>query len=112
MEQTAALAAEVGPREERLIPDGFRLMPAFGPFHELFGPTYVRKSERGHVVGIYVREEHRNRGPMMHGGAVCMLADTAITWASKYSRQPAVKVSSTVWKTDAAEDQSSAGELT
>jgi uncharacterized protein (TIGR00369 family) len=95
LEQIGELAAEVGPREDRLIPHGFRLMPAFGPFHELFGHTYVRKSERGHIIGMFVREEHRNRGSMMHGGAVCMLADTAITWASKYSRQPAVKVLTT-----------------
>jgi uncharacterized protein (TIGR00369 family) len=81
--------------EEVSIPDGFTLMPAFGPFHQMFGPTYFRKSERGHVIGMYVREEHRNLGQMMHGGAVCMLADTAITWASKYSRQPAVKVLTT-----------------
>jgi uncharacterized protein (TIGR00369 family) len=96
LEQTRSLAAaSVEQDNERLIPQGFALMPAFGPFHQMFGPMYFRKSERGHVIGMYVREEHRNLGQMMHGGAVCMLADTAITWASKYSRQPAVRVLTT-----------------
>ncbi|WP_233810549.1 PaaI family thioesterase [Paraburkholderia sp. HP33-1] len=96
LEQTDALAApcrEAG--DEAHIPEGFALMPAFGPFHQMFGPTYFRKSEHGHVIGMYVREAHRNLGQMMHGGAVCMLVDTAITWASKHSREPAVKVLTT-----------------
>ncbi|CAB3721802.1 PaaI family thioesterase [Paraburkholderia rhynchosiae] len=77
------------------IPEGFQLMPTFGPFHELVGAIWYRKNERGHVVGMRMREKHRNLGQMMHGGMVCMLADTAITWASKYSRQPALKVLTT-----------------
>ncbi|MEX3928695.1 PaaI family thioesterase [Paraburkholderia sp. BR10936] len=96
LEHAHALAVEaLEESEEKPIPEGFALMPEFGPFHQMFGPTYFRKSERGHVVGMYVREAHRNLGQMMHGGAVCMLADTAITWASKYSRQPAVRVLTT-----------------
>jgi uncharacterized protein (TIGR00369 family) len=96
LEQTHALAAsDVEQGDERRVPDGFALMPAFGPFHEMFGPMYFRKSERGHVIGMYVREAHRNLGQMMHGGAVSMLVDTAFTWASKYSRQPAVRVLTT-----------------
>ncbi|MEX3950777.1 PaaI family thioesterase [Paraburkholderia sp. EG287B] len=96
LEQAHALAVDaLEESEEKPIPEGFALMPEFGPFHQMFGPTYFRKSERGHVVGMYVREAHRNLGQMMHGGAVCMLADTAITWASKYSRQPAVRVLTT-----------------
>ncbi|PMS36693.1 uncharacterized protein (TIGR00369 family) [Trinickia symbiotica] len=96
MEQTDALAAAGAEQDdERAIPHGFTLMPAFGPYHQMFGPTYFRKTERGYAVGMHVREAHRNLGQMMHGGAICMLADTAITWASKYSRQPAVKVLTT-----------------
>ncbi|WP_429550716.1 PaaI family thioesterase [Paraburkholderia youngii] len=96
LEQTDALAVFCGQADdEGPIPEGFALMPAFGPFHQMFGPTYFRKTERGHVIGMYVREAHRNLGQMMHGGAVCMLADTAITWASKHSREPAVKVLTT-----------------
>lgn len=96
MEQTNALAvAGLEHDGQRPIPDGYALMPAFGPFHQMFGPTYFRKTDRGHVVGMHVREDHRNRGQMMHGGAICMLVDTAFTWASKYSREPAAKVLTT-----------------
>jgi uncharacterized protein (TIGR00369 family) len=91
----AVSVAEVVPDDGDVIPEGFELMPAFGPFHEMVGPTWYRKSERGQVVGMRVREQHRNLGQMMHGGMVCMLADTAITWASKHSRKPALKVLTT-----------------
>jgi len=87
----AVSVAEVVPDDADVIPEGFELMPAFGPFHEMVGPTWYRKSERGQVVGMRVREQHRNLGQMMHGGMVCMLADTAITCASKHSRKPALK---------------------
>jgi uncharacterized protein (TIGR00369 family) len=91
----AVSVAEVVPDDGDVIPEGFELMPAFGPFHEMVGPTWYRKSERGQVVGMRVREQHRNLGQMMHGGMVCMLADTAITWASKHSRKPVLKVLTT-----------------
>ena len=91
----AVSVAAVVPDDADVIPEGFELMPAFGPFHEMVGPTWYRKSERGQVVGMRVREQHRNLGQMMHGGMVCMLADTAITWASKHSRKPALKVLTT-----------------
>ncbi|RKE39115.1 uncharacterized protein (TIGR00369 family) [Paraburkholderia sp. BL23I1N1] len=88
-------AARLAPDDDDVAPEGFELMPAFGPFHELVGALWHRKSERGQVIGMRVREQHRNRGQMMHGGMICMLADTAITWASKYSREPALKVLTT-----------------
>jgi uncharacterized protein (TIGR00369 family) len=91
----AVSVAEVVPDDGDVIPEGFESMPAFGPFHEMVGPTWYRKSERGQVVGMRVREQHRNLGQMMRGGMVCMLADTAITWASKHSRKPALKVLTT-----------------
>jgi uncharacterized protein (TIGR00369 family) len=94
--QTPIAAVTQGvPDDGDVIPEGFELMPAFGPFHEMVGPTWYRKRERGQVVGMRVREQHRNLGQMMHGGVVCMLADTAITWASKHSRKPALKVLTT-----------------
>lgn len=91
----AATAATAVTDREDVVPEGFDLMPAFGPFHEMVGPMWYRKSDRGQVVGLRVREQHRNLRQMMHGGVVCMLADTAITWASKHSRVPALKVLTT-----------------
>ncbi|PRX96869.1 uncharacterized protein (TIGR00369 family) [Paraburkholderia sp. BL6665CI2N2] len=95
MQTHVTAVAHVEQDDDDQIPEGFQLMPMFGPFHELVGAIWYRKSERGHVVGMRMREKHRNLGQMMHGGMVCMLADTAITWASKYSRQPPVKVLTT-----------------
>lgn len=70
-------------------------MPAFGPFHELVGPMYLKSRGDTFIVGLRVEEKHRNLGAMMHGGMICMLADTAITWASKHSREPALRVLTT-----------------
>ncbi|MFM0670707.1 PaaI family thioesterase [Paraburkholderia sediminicola] len=95
MQTPAAAISRVTTDNDDVTPEGFELMPAFGPFHEMVGPIWYRKSERGQVVGMRVREQHRNLGQMMHGGVVCMLADTAITWASKHSREPALKVLTT-----------------
>ncbi|MDR2188138.1 MAG: PaaI family thioesterase [Azonexus sp.] len=74
------------------IPPGFELMPPFGPFHQLSGPIYVKKTEDGFTIGLLVEEKHRNAGQMVHGGMLAMLADTACTWASKHSRQPVRRV--------------------
>ena len=76
-------------------PDGFQLMPPFGPFHELTGPIYYKQTEAGFVVGLHAEEKHRNRGEIVHGGMIAMLADTAITWASRNARQPAQSVLTT-----------------
>lgn len=77
------------------IPPGFEPLPPFGPFHELTGPFHVRETPEGHVIGLRMAEKHRNLSPGMHGGMVCMLIDTAFTWACKYSRQPTLKVLTT-----------------
>ncbi|MGE0387956.1 MAG: PaaI family thioesterase [Gammaproteobacteria bacterium] len=73
------------------IPEGFEAMPPFGPFHELVGPIYARRTQAGWIVGFPVQEKHRNRGTALHGGMLCMLADTAFTWASHYSREPPIR---------------------
>lgn len=77
------------------VPEGYEHMPPFGPFHELLGPMYVKQAEGCFFVGLRVQEKHRNLGQMMHGGMLCTLADTATTWASKYSRKPALRVLTT-----------------
>jgi len=75
---------------ERDVPEGFELMPPFGPFHELVGPIYWRRTEAGFTIGLRAVEKHRNKGDMVHGGMLAMLADTAFTWASKHSREPPI----------------------
>ena len=83
------------PSSDNAIPAGFERMPPFGPFHELLGPMYLKRTDGGCIVGLRVETKHCNLGPMMHGGMVCTLADTAATWASKHSRSPPLKVLTT-----------------
>ena len=77
------------------FPDGFELMPSFGDFHELAGPFYMRKSDSGWVVAFRVEEKHRNRNGGLHGGMLCMLADTALVYATGHSATPRLKVLTT-----------------
>ena len=72
-------------------------MPPFGPFHELLGPMYYSLLKPTTVVGLRVEEKHRNRSstPMMHGGMVATLVDTACTWAGRHSQQPVVSLVTT-----------------
>lgn len=71
------------------VPPGFELMPPFGPFHELVGPIYARRTPEGHwIAGMRVAEKHRNLGQMMHGGMVGMLVDTALTWTARHLPKP------------------------
>jgi acyl-coenzyme A thioesterase PaaI-like protein len=72
------------------VPEGFEVMPPFGPFHELVGPIYYQRTAPGFTVGLRAEEKHRNKGVMLHGGMIAMFADTAFTWAVKYSQEPPV----------------------
>ncbi len=50
------------------IPEGFELIPPFGPSHEMVGPIYAKQSNGEWTIGMWVEPRHHNRGPMMHGG--------------------------------------------
>jgi len=70
------------------VPDGFAEMEPFGPFHALCGPMYLREQDSVTVVGIRMRQDHANRGGMVHGGMLMMLVDTAMTKACTRVRSP------------------------
>jgi len=78
-----------GDNADEVVPAGYERLPTFGPFHEALGPMYVKFEDGYYTVGLWVKERHRNRGPMMHGGMVCTLADTASHWAARQTRQAA-----------------------
>ncbi|NMF88625.1 PaaI family thioesterase [Aromatoleum petrolei] len=86
-----AVEEDAAPRGASMVPEGFELIPPFGPFHELTGPLYHKRVEHGYVVGMRVEDKHRNRGQMVHGGMICMLADTAFSWASGHVRPAAAQ---------------------
>ena len=62
------------------VPAGFEPMDPFGQFHELCGPIYVKKTDRGFSVGMFVQDKHGNKGANLHGGMLAMLVDTAFTY--------------------------------
>jgi len=78
-------------------PEGFAPMAPFGPYHELVGPIYYSLAQPATVIGLRIAQKHRNRSsvPMMHGGMVAMLIDTACTWAAKHSRDPPLSLLTT-----------------
>ncbi|MFP3563060.1 hypothetical protein [Paraburkholderia sp. SIMBA_030] len=47
MQSPIATVAQGVPDDGDVIREGFELMLAFGPFHEMVGPTWYRRSERG-----------------------------------------------------------------
>ena len=80
-------------------PDGFELIPPFGPLHESLGPIFARKEGSQYVVGMRVDARHHNKGAILHGGMMAFLIDTAFTYACvKRSEKPrpAVTTSMTV----------------
>ncbi|HEY6869311.1 MAG TPA: PaaI family thioesterase [Novosphingobium sp.] len=60
------------------IPAGFAVMDPFGPFHELVGPIYETRRKGLVVTGMRASVKHRNKGPIVHGGMLLALADTAM----------------------------------
>lgn len=70
------------------IPQGFHLIRPFGKFHELIGPLYGKLDGEHVVVGMRVEDKHGNRGNNLHGGMVCALADSAMTYACALRRPP------------------------
>ena len=70
------------------MPDGFSDTPPFGPFDELVGPMYVRRTEEGFAIGLLADERHRNRGDMVHGGMIAMLADSVHMGRQVLAREP------------------------
>ena len=79
---------EIAPDVADAPPEGFERMPTFGPFHQTMGPMYFKPVDGGMTVGLRVQDKHRNRGPMMHGGMVCTLADVASHWAARHAKHP------------------------
>jgi uncharacterized protein (TIGR00369 family) len=83
---------EGAPPSAGTVPEGFEPMQPYGPFHELTGPFFHKRTEHGYIIGMRVEDRHRNRGQMVHGGMICMLADTAFSWACGQVRPASARV--------------------
>lgn len=62
------------------VPAGFALLPPYGPFGELVGPTWQREGDGPTVLGFRVAEKHGNRLGVIHGGMLCTLVDNALAF--------------------------------
>jgi len=61
------------------VPEGFERFDTASPFTEAAGPVYIRRDERGFVLGTRVTQLHLNRGGRLHGGVAAMLADVVLS---------------------------------
>lgn len=63
---------------EKTVPEGFEPIEHVGPFLEMFGPIYVKKEGKRHVLGMRVEHKHLNSGGIAHGGMLVSFADSAL----------------------------------
>lgn len=87
----------IHPTQHPKAPEGFKEIVGFGNFHELVGPIYHSLTQPGTVVGMWAQEKHRNGNsrPIMHGGLIATLIDTACTWAARQSSASAISTVTT-----------------
>ena len=60
------------------VPPGFTPLGRGGPFLQLFGPLYGKKTAASTIIGLRVEEKHLNTGGVAHGGMLVTLADSAL----------------------------------
>ncbi|MCX7893656.1 MAG: PaaI family thioesterase [Burkholderiales bacterium] len=84
------------------IPEGFHRLEPMSPFHELVGPLFERRDERGLTIGFRVAEKHKNRRGIVHGGMICTLADFAMGHAASSASDPPRKLVTTTLSMDFA----------
>jgi acyl-coenzyme A thioesterase 13 len=59
-------------------PDGFAPFSRPGPFVDLIGPLYERRSQAGLILGMKIADKHCNRRGLAHAGALTTLADLSL----------------------------------
>jgi len=57
----------------------------------MVGSMYVKPPGAAWIIGMQVREQHHNRGNMIHGGIMAFFVDTAFTYVCTRVRDPALK---------------------
>lgn len=71
-------------------------MKPYGAFHEHVGPIYFKQDDQGQTtVAMRVGPQHLNLGKVLHGGMLCMLADTALTFGCGQAAEPPVRTLTT-----------------
>jgi acyl-coenzyme A thioesterase 13 len=61
-----------------MVADGFAPFSKPGPFVDLIGPLYERRSQDGLILGIQIVDKHCNRRGLAHAGVLTTLADLSL----------------------------------
>lgn len=80
---------------------GFGPLPRSSPFLERVGPLYSRREPTGLLVlGLRLRDYHCNAGGTAHGGLLGTLVDVALGYATAFSREPPVPMTTVSLRLD------------
>jgi len=61
------------------VPEGFRRLLVTGPFFQMLGPIYLKKTDDGGaLLAVRVESKHLNIQGITHGGMLATLADGAL----------------------------------
>lgn len=74
---------------------GFRPLFRSSPFLDLNGPFYCRQDQADAtlVLGVRILNKHCNVSGSAHGGLLGTLADIALGYATAFSREPPIRMS-------------------
>lgn len=83
-------------------PEGFGPLPRSSPFVERAGPLFCRRDAGSGllVLGLRVLDYHCNAGGTAHGGLLGTLADVALGYATAFSREPPVPMTTVSLRLD------------
>lgn len=71
-------------------PDGFLPYDRSSPFLDHIGPVFSRQGEHGLELGLRIDERLANNRGQAHAGVLCSLADVALGYATSFSQDPPV----------------------
>lgn len=78
----------------RTTPEGFLPLQRSSPFLDLLGPLLQRPAQNGEllVLGLRIEQKHCNASGAAHGGLLATLADVGLGYASAFSVEPPVRL--------------------
>lgn len=83
----------IDPRAEA-IPEGFLPLQRSSPFLDLLGPLLQRPAQGGEplMLGLRIEQKHCNASGTAHGGLLATLADVGLGYATAFSVEPPVRL--------------------
>lgn len=84
------------PNDSAEVPPGFQPLARSSAFLDLLGPLWQRPAQAGAdqtlTLGLHIRAQHCNASGNAHGGLLATLADVGLGYATAFSREPAVRL--------------------